>query len=163
MIEHSSKIYATVCVCRFLVLRGLSPKSESLRKPNFRSPKSFPGDDPRQPPSSAVLDFPQFGQRIKKAERVSQPRAAAVVGQQRHSAADLKEPLRSKASNLRKRNFHAASTVSSDLANRHQRPLLKKKKKKTRLDDDVDDQLAQPARAFIRYRVKLYIGHGQYR
>ena len=23
--------------------------------------------------------------------------------------------------------------------------------KKTRLDDDVDDQLAQPARAFIRY------------
>ena len=86
---------------------------------------------------------------------MSQPRVAAVVGQQRpHSVntGDLKA-LNHRSSNLRKRNFHAASTASSgDLANRHQRPLLKKKKK-TRLDD-VDDQLAQPARAFIRYRVK---------
>ena len=76
-----------------------------------------------------------------------------MVGQQRpHSVntGDLGPNHRS--SNLRKRNFHAASSAiakgSGDLANRHQRPLLKKKK--TRLDD-VDDQLAQPARAFIRY------------
>ena len=82
-----------------------------------------------------------------------------MVGQQRpHSVntGDLGPNHRS--SNLRKRNFHAAASTASsgDLANRHQRPLLKKKKKKTRLDE-VDDQLAQPARAFIRYRVKLYI------
>ena len=132
-----------------------------LEKPPFayfRAPKSFPDAD-QPPPPPAVLDFPQFGQRIKKPERLSQPQVAAVVGQQRpHSVntGDLKDPLsHHRSSNLRKRNFHGASVAakgsssSSDLANRHQRPLLKKKKKI--LLDDEDDQLAEPARAFIRY------------
>ena len=130
---------------------------------SFRAPKSFSdaaAADP--PPPPAVLDFPQFGQRIKKPERLSQPRAAAVVGQQRpHSVntGDLGGHL-GRSSNLRKRNFHAAAAAAADKGgdlanNRHQRPLLKKKKKKILEEDEQDDQVAQPARAFIRYVFKL--------
>ena len=81
-----------------------------LKSPHyFRAPKSFP-DQP--PPPPAVLDFPQFGQRIKKPERLSQPQVAAVVGQQRpHSVntGDLRDPLRSVVIllyRLRPRNYY---------------------------------------------------------